>query len=107
MGILHGEKSPSAWHMFWSHCSLPRSVSPKIFHSARIKSFWLSPQVARRYFLIFPNDENADTLKVKQTRLIQRPKVAKGLLPSQYPDCSLHSLQVCNLLNICTVREKL
>lgn len=28
MGILHGEKFPSAWHMFWSCCSLPMSVLP-------------------------------------------------------------------------------
>lgn len=83
MGILHGEKSPSAWHIFWSCCSLPSSlcffavpglhwlfvvVLAKIFQSARIKSsFWLSPQVAMRYFLIFLNDENHGPLNVKET----------------------------------------
>lgn len=75
-----------------------QSVSARTFHSARVKSFWLFPQVAMRYFLIFPNDENPDPLKVKQTclMLIQRPfPKVNCLLSTQIVPSTHYKFTIC------------
>lgn len=51
------------------------SVSAKTFKSARLKSsFWLSSQAVMEYFLIFPSDENAGPLNMKQASLMLKQR---------------------------------
>lgn len=81
---------PPAWPVLWSHFAVPLSVfrprlrtaltlfiqspSAKIFHSTTLKSFWLSSWIVMEYFLVFPSDENADPLNMKQIRLMLKQR---------------------------------